>query len=248
MIVASFRVSVVAQLMKEKKYFLFPVEKIVHFTKEMKKLWAKSHKPCRIRDIMSTRKYPDDFINKIICGDCLEVMKEMPKGDVDLVLTDPPYPDYHEELYGYQNGLLDCLGFFNCKQFIFWSAKVNFPLDYTAIHIWDKKTGCGSWYERIFERNGNKEYKVYRYYLINSTVAQNYTGDTFWGHPSQKPIKLIERLISENTKEGHTVFDPFIGSGTTAEACKLLHRNFIGIEINPDYCKIAEERLAQGVL
>ncbi len=36
-------------------------------------------------------KYPDDFINKIICGDCLEVMKQMPDKCVDLVLTDPPY-------------------------------------------------------------------------------------------------------------------------------------------------------------
>ena len=193
-------------------------------------------------------KYPEDFINKIICGDCLEVMKEMPDGCVDLVVTDPPYPDYHQELYGYKNGMLDFLNYFDCKQFIFWSAKVDFPLDYTAIHIWDKQTGCGSWYERIFERNGNQEYKVYRSYLINSTVAQNYTGDTFWGHHSQKPIKLIERLISENTKENEVILDPFLGSGTTAEACKLLHRNFIGIEINPEYCKIAEERLAQGVL
>jgi site-specific DNA-methyltransferase (adenine-specific) len=37
------------------------------------------------------RKWPDDFINKIICGDCLEVMKEMPDKSIDLLLTDPPY-------------------------------------------------------------------------------------------------------------------------------------------------------------
>lgn len=40
---------------------------------------------------MSERKYPDDFINKIICGDCLEVMKEIPKESIDLIVTDPPY-------------------------------------------------------------------------------------------------------------------------------------------------------------
>ena len=44
------------------------------------------------------------------------------------------------------------------------------------------------------------------------------------------------------------VLDPYMGSGTTAKVVKETHRNFIGIEINPDYCKIAEERLAQGVL
>jgi len=47
---------------------------------------------------------------------------------------------------------------------------------------------------------------------------------------------------------GGIVLDPFLGSGTTAVASKVLARNFVGIEINPDYCKIAEERLAQGVL
>ena len=142
--------------------------------------------------------YPDDFINKIICGDCLEVMKQIPDKLIDLVLTDPPYPDYYKEEYKYFDGILEILKKFSCKQLIFWSAKVDFPLDYTAIHIWDKKVGAGSWYERIFERNGSIEYKVYRYYLINSTVAASFTKDTFWEHPSQKPIKLIEKIILEN--------------------------------------------------
>ena len=47
---------------------------------------------------------------------------------------------------------------------------------------------------------------------------------------------------------GKTILFPFLGSGTDTRAAKDLKRNFIGIEINPDYCKIAEERLAQGVL
>jgi len=103
-------------------------------------------------------------------------------------------------------------------------------------------------YERIFERNGNKEYKVYNYYLINSEVAANYTRDIFWKHPSQKPIKLIERLISENSKENDLILDLFIGTGTIAVAAKHLKRNFIGIEINPEYCEIARQRLRQELL
>jgi len=67
-------------------------------------------------------------------------------------------------------------------------------------------------------------------------------------HPTVKPIALFEWLIKLVTREGQIVLDPFLGSGTTAEACKPLYRDFIGIEKNPDYCKIAEERLAQGVL
>ena len=193
-------------------------------------------------------KYPEDFINKVIKGDCLEVMKGMPDKSVDLVLTDPPYPDYYKEEYKYFEGILEPLKKFNCKQIIFWTAKENFPLDYSAIHIWDKKCGVGSMYERIYERNGQKNFKVYRHYLINSDVAANYTGDTFWEHPSQKPIKLIKELILEHTKEGDTIFDPFLGSGTTAVACKQLKRNYIGIEISEKYCEIARQRLRQEVL
>ena len=187
-------------------------------------------------------------LNTIIQGDCLEVMKGFPDKSVDLVLTDPPYPDYHTDKYLYKEGLLNFLKDFSCKQIIFWSAKVNFPLDYTAIHIWNKKTGVGSMYERIFERNGGNAYKVYNYYLINSTVAASFTKDIFTGHPSQKPINLMKKLIEEYTKPNDLILDPFVGSGTTCVAAKQLGRKYIGIEISPEYCKIANERLAQEVL
>ena len=85
----------------------------------------------------------------------MELLKLIDVDWVDLVLTDPPYPDYHTDLYRYSEEAIKLLDRFNCKQSIFWSAKFPFPLSYTAIHIWDKKTGCGSQYERIFERNGN---------------------------------------------------------------------------------------------
>jgi DNA modification methylase len=93
-------------------------------------------------------------------GDCLDVMREMEAGSVDAVITDPPYPDYYVNEYKYFDGILLPFSKLECKQFIFWTSKIDFPLDYTAIHIWDKKTGAGSEYERIFERHGNKNYKV----------------------------------------------------------------------------------------
>ncbi|MGC8622065.1 MAG: DNA-methyltransferase [Caldisphaera sp.] len=62
-------------------------------------------------------------------------------------------------------------------------------------------------------------------------------------HPTQKPLKLIEKLIELTTKPGDVVLDPFIGSGTTAVACKMLGRHYIGFEINRDYCKIAKDRI-----
>ncbi len=63
------------------------------------------------------------------------------------------------------------------------------------------------------------------------------------GHPSQKPIKLIEMLVLSATREGNLILDPFLGSGTTAVVCQNLNRNFAGIEIEPKYIEIAESRL-----
>lgn len=62
-------------------------------------------------------------------------------------------------------------------------------------------------------------------------------------HPTQKPLDLIERIIKVSCPEGGTVLDPFMGSGTTAVACIKLRRNYVGFEINPEYCKIVKERI-----
>ena len=62
-------------------------------------------------------------------------------------------------------------------------------------------------------------------------------------HPTIKPIKLMSYLITLFTREGDYVLDPFMGSGTTGLACKLLNRNFIGIDYEEEYFNIAEERL-----
>jgi site-specific DNA-methyltransferase (adenine-specific) len=62
-------------------------------------------------------------------------------------------------------------------------------------------------------------------------------------HPTVKPIALMEYLIKLVSREGAVVLDPFAGSGTTGMACKKLNRNFILIEREPEYCKIAEKRI-----
>lgn len=63
------------------------------------------------------------------------------------------------------------------------------------------------------------------------------------GHPSQKPLNLISKLVLSSTDPGDIVLDPFIGSGTTAEACLMNKRKYIGIEINVEYKSIIEKRL-----
>ena len=99
-------------------------------------------------------------------------------------------------------------------------------------------------YEFIYERNGGANYRVYNYYLINSTVAASYIKDIFYNHPSQKPLTLMRKLIIDNTKVGDIIFDPFMGTGTTILACIKENRNYIGCEINSKTFKIASDRLS----
>lgn len=64
-------------------------------------------------------------------------------------------------------------------------------------------------------------------------------------HPTVKPIRLISYLIALGSREGDIILDPYVGSGTSCISAKILSRNYIGIEISPNYCKIAEKRLAE---
>ena len=73
----------------------------------------------------------------------------------------------------------------------------------------------------------------------------NYGKNVF--HPTQKPVALFEYLIKTYTNEGDLVLDNCMGSGTTGVACKNLNRNFIGIELDPEYFKIAEKRINENL-
>ena len=85
-----------------------------------------------------------------------------------------------------------------------------------------------------------------------TTCPSNFWDDIsvpFWSmpentdHPTQKPEKLIAKLILASSREGDTIFDPFLGSGTTAVVAKKLGRRYSGIELNLDYCLLAAKRL-----
>ena len=65
-------------------------------------------------------------------------------------------------------------------------------------------------------------------------------------HPTQKPEKLLAKIILASSNKGDVVFDPFLGSGTTAVVAKKLGRKFAGIEIDEHYCCLAEKRLVQA--
>ena len=87
------------------------------------------------------------------------------------------------------------------------------------------------------------------------TCPSNFWDDItvpFWSmpentdHPTQKPEKLIAKLILASSDEGDMILDPFLGSGTTSVVAKKLGRGYVGIEKNPTYCSWAEERLERA--
>ena len=78
------------------------------------------------------------------------------------------------------------------------------------------------------------------------TPEDKITGRKNTDHPTQKPEKLYAKLILASSKPGDTIFDPFLGSGTSSVVAKKLKRNYCGIELNEEYCLWAEKRLQKA--
>lgn len=119
----------------------------------------------------------------------------------------------------------------------------NFPI-WCEI-IWDRRGTTG-------HANGRCRLSDERIYQIGKPHVFNDMGyTTVWqipptknnGHVCSFPEELVERCLLMNTKEGDTVLDPYMGSGTTAIVCKRLNRNFIGFEQEESYIQLIESRL-----
>ena len=85
--------------------------------------------------------------------------------------------------------------------------------------------------------NGRRETNVLNFARVSDLL-----------HPTQKPVDINAFLIEKSTNEGESVLDPYCGSGSTLIAAKNLKRNSLGIEISPEYCEIARQRLHQSTL
>jgi len=214
--------------------------------------------------------YKDDWVT-IYNGDCLEVMKEFKDKYFDLCLTDPPYGVKRDKGFGGSMGFGGCgkpiaRRIYNddwdsdrpnkeyFKEIIRVSNQVlifggNYFADIlpqgTHWIVWDKLNTMPTFgdCELIWTNLNRKSIKklVWEYNGLLGKEDNRY-------HPTQKPIKLLHDLIEKYSKETDVIFDPFLGSGTTARACKDLGRKCIGIEISKEYCDIAVQRLAQEVL
>ena len=214
-------------------------------------------------------------LNKIYCMDCLEGLKKLPDNSIDLILTDPPYnitknnwdifetPDF---VTFTEEWLDECYRISRGKYMLtFWSQQ---KLDlFDKLNIKWKKKRVIIWYmpnAPISNNDGliftwqpcillEKESDIFiinngRDFISNDVLKFNFPVKERFGHPTIKPIKLIRALVKKYSEEESFILDPFMGSGTTAVACKQSKRNFLGFEINPEYIKIANKRLAQKVL
>ena len=99
----------------------------------------------------------------------------------------------------------------------------------------------------LYFREGIKLNTTYETASTHYEIPINTKDKEKYRHPTIKPIKIIKNLIINSSKEGDIVLDCFSGSGTTCVASKELGRQFIGIEIDPEYHKISLDRL-NGIL
>ncbi len=120
---------------------------------------------------------------------------------------------------------LSCRYFTHSTETVLWAAK-----NEKSKHMFN--------YQLMREANGGKQMKT-----VWKMTAPKGGEKTFGKHPTQKPISLLERCILASTKSGDQVFDPFMGSGSTAIACVKHKRHFSGVELDVKYVRIAIERV-----
>lgn len=208
-----------------------------------------------------------DYIKQ---GDCIELMKELPDGGAECVLTDIPYGAINRS----SNGLRDLdkgnadITTFDLSVFLkdiiriargsiycfcgteqvseIRQTMINAGLS-TRLLIWEKTNPSPMNGQYIWLSGieccvyGKKKGAVFNEHCKN-TVFRYPCGRNKL-HPTQKPYDLIERLLLASTNEGDLVFDPCMGSGTTCVAAKKTGRHYIGFELDENYFNIAKERI-----
>ena len=235
-------------------------------------------------------------------GDCLELMKNIPDGSVDLVLTDPPYGTTackwdsiipFEPMWEQLNRIIkpngaiclfgsepfsSALRMSNIKHFKYdwiWDKKFagNFALSkyqplkiHENIIVFSPKTSvyypqmqkrekpvkagankCDSESSKIAHAKPEYENKIYDEKCPESIIHISSRSEKRGFHPTQKPVSLMEYLVKTYTREGETVLDFTMGSGSTGVACVNTNRNFIGIELDEGYFNIAKKRIEEAV-
>ena len=240
----------------------------------------------------------ENYINKVIQGDCLEVMKGIPDKSVDMIFTSPPYnmrtrirngkyttrekSEHFSKKYKYFDDALPIDEFYlfhkNCiiemlriSKIVIYNFQIvtgskeaflkivgDFNKDIKDIIIWDKGFGQPAMHEKVL----NSSYEMLLVMEDDKKCGRVIQNSTFKRgelqnilrigrgkkisdiHSACFPEELAETIIKNFSKENDIVLDPFAGSGTTLKMAKKNNRNYIGIEIAPEYIDIINKRLS----
>jgi len=209
--------------------------------------------------------------SKIILGDCLEVMRTMPDKSVDLVLTDPPYGIGRDEGFEGFEGFGGFGGFGEKiartryasdgwddmrpnkdvfdemlrvgKLVLIFGGNYFADILPQGTHwlVWRKLNTMPTFSdcELVWTNSPRKSVKEYEH-LWNGLIGKE--KNRF--HPTQKPVELMKKILDDYAKDGDKILDPFAGSGSTLVAAHELGLQATGIEISPEYVKIAQDRLS----
>ena len=233
---------------------------------------------------------------KLLQGDCLELMKNIPDKSIDLILCDLPYGTTHnkwdtiipfDKLWEqYKRIIKDNGAILLFSQMPFGASLImSNPKMFRYEWIWEKNQAVGFlnakkmplrkhenilvFYKHLptynpqglikldepIQEKGSANRNGKNYGVADKSFIRTHTNyptdiitfskDSGY-HPTQKPVDLLEYLIKTYTNEGDTVLDNCMGSGSTGVACVNTNRDFIGMELNEEYFKIACERIEGG--
>lgn len=200
----------------------------------------------------------------LICADCLSVMKNMKDKSIDCVVTDPPYginenfkknntrgkaskptsfsehywdkekikPIYFEEMKRISKNQIIFGGNYYCSLLG----------DTSCFIVWDKNN-TGDFADCELAWTSFKSATRLIKCTWNGMLQYDMKNKEKRYHLTQKPLPVMRWVIERYTQPGELIFDPFMGSGTTGVVCNELDRQFIGVDIQPEYVEIARKRI-----
>lgn len=195
-------------------------------------------------------------LNKLYNMDCMEGMQQFPDNYFELAIVDPPYGIKINMNMGRRKGrrreheekrwdnAIPPQEYFNeltrvSKNQIIWGGNY-FPLPLTKSWIfWDKQVPEG-----VSFADGELAWTSFDKTLVKAKIPYSgFNGSEGKIHPTQKPIKLYEWLLTKYANKGDKILDTHVGSASSLIACYNLGFDYIGFEIDEDYYKMAQQRI-----
>jgi len=200
-------------------------------------------------------------INKILCGDCVEILKKYPDKAFDLCITDIPfnvnrkYGEYKDSL-NEEEYYQKCVEWFTAIKRVSKRTIIKIPTKYSFIVLSAFSKTLGYLWTIIQHSPNATSHGAFKLHLFTQYLVSKGEGKTpktdFFintknnlktSHPAEMPVYPIMKLLEWFSEPNALILDPFLGSGTTAEACLRTNRNFVGIELNEEYVEMAKKRI-----